>query len=281
MRLITGSFKKIIPAMPLWSNQLKPTPRLSRFYGAKQNSPSEQAVVYFPACISQVMGGAADKTKSVIETFMSVSAKAGINFIIPPDIAGTCCGQPFSSKGFNQAYAYMANKTINKLWKWTNEGRLPVVMDITACTHTLHSSRSVLTTENQNRFDSLRIMDSIVYIADYILPNATVLKKKSSVVLHPVCSLYKMGLEAKFIHIARWFADAVEVPAHAGCCGMAGDRGFLFPEFTQSATKPEADDIKGKEFEGYYSTSKTCEIAMSDAVGKNYHSILHLVDECI
>ena len=57
--------------------------------------------------------------------------------------------------------------------------------------------------------------------------------------------------------------------------------GFLFPEFTQSATQPEATEVKQKEFEGYYSTSKTCEIAMSDAVGKNYQSILSLVDECI
>jgi D-lactate dehydrogenase len=124
-------------------------------------------------------------------------------------------------------------------------------------------------------------MDSIEYIADYILPNAVVLEKKSSIALHPVCSLYKMGLQAKFVHIAHHFANEVEVPMHAGCCGMAGDRGFLFPEFTKSATAPEANDVREREFDGYYSTSKTCEIAMSDAVGKNYQSILHLVDECI
>ncbi len=89
-----------------------------------------------------------------------------------------------------------------------------------------------------------------------------------------------MGLEGKFIHIARHFANEVKVPVHAGCCGMAGDRGFLFPEFTISATRFEAAEVNEKEFNGYYSTSKTCEIAMSDAVGKNYQSILNLVDEC-
>ncbi len=89
-----------------------------------------------------------------------------------------------------------------------------------------------------------------------------------------------MGLEGKFIHIARHFANEVKVPVHAGCCGMAGDRGFLFPEFTISATRIEAAEVNEKEFNGYYSTSKTCEIAMSDAVGKNYQSILNLVDEC-
>jgi D-lactate dehydrogenase len=68
---------------------------------------------------------------------------------------------------------------------------------------------------------------------------------------------------------------------HAGCCGMAGDRGFLFPELTGAATRPEASEINQNPYEGYYSTSRTCEIAMSDAVGKNYHSILYLVDECV
>jgi D-lactate dehydrogenase len=62
---------------------------------------------------------------------------------------------------------------------------------------------------------------------------------------------------------------------------MAGDRGFLFPELTQSATIAEATEVKREVFDGYYSTAKTCEMAMSEAVGKNYESLICLVDECI
>jgi D-lactate dehydrogenase len=62
---------------------------------------------------------------------------------------------------------------------------------------------------------------------------------------------------------------------------MAGDRGFLYPEFTASATAPEAMEVKKGTYEGYYSSGKTCEIAMSEAVGKNYESVLYLADECI
>lgn len=281
MHRLTLFVKKIIPGMPLWSNQLKPAPALSGYRKIKQAADAEKTVVYFPACISQVMGGSVTSGKSVMETFCSVSSKAKIGFIIPPDIAGSCCGQPFLSKGFNSAYTYMANQTVSKLWRWTNEGKFPVVMDITACTHTLQDCRPALTTENQKRFDALKIIDSIEYIAGYIIPAVPIRKKKASIALHPVCSLYKMGLKEKFVHIARQFAEEVEVPVNAGCCGMAGDRGFLFPEFTRSATALEAMDVKSKEFDGYYSTSKTCEIAMSDAVGKNYQSLLTLVDECI
>lgn len=281
MKKMTGGIRKIIPPVPLWSNQLKSSPSLSKIRTKDHLETPVKSVVYFPACISQVMGGLAGGGKSVMQTFASISQKAGIRLIIPDNMAGTCCGQPFSSKGFSSAYAYMANQTIEKLWGYTNKGQLPVVMDITACTHTLHTSRPVLSDENKMRFDALAIIDSIDYIADYILPNAHVIQKKSTVVLHPVCSLQKMGLEQKFAGVARRFADHVEIPLHAGCCGMAGDRGFLFPEFTKSATQYESDDVKQKEFDGYYSSSKTCEIAMSDATGKNYQSILYLVDECI
>jgi D-lactate dehydrogenase len=82
------------------------------------------------------------------------------------------------------------------------------------------------------------------------------------------------------LSVAKLFAENVIVPVRAGCCGMAGDRGFLFPELTHAATRAEAEDLKNDKCDGYYSTSKTCEMAMSEAVGVNYHSLLHLVDEC-
>jgi D-lactate dehydrogenase len=42
----------------------------------------------------------------------------------------------------------------------------------------------------------------------------------------------------------------------------------------------EANDAGKETCDGYYSSSKTCEIALSDAVNKNYQSVLTLVDEC-
>ena len=90
-----------------------------------------------------------------------------------------------------------------------------------------------------------------------------------------------MKTEAKFVRVAKYFAKEVTVPNYAGCCGMAGDRGFLFPELTSSATKPEATEVHGLTYDGYYSTTKTCEMALSEAVGQNYQSLLYLADEVI
>jgi D-lactate dehydrogenase len=274
MRNITGGLKKIIPGVPLWSNQLQGTK--GRIEGDR-----EGAVVYFPTCINRMMGGAKDRKKSVPQTFMSVSDKAGIKVLVPDDINGMCCGQLFSSKGYSDAYVYTSNETVKKLWKWTSGGKFPVVLDVSSCTHTLQHCRTVLTEENKTYFDQLNIIDSIDYLFDHVVPRLKDVRKKDNIVLHPVCTLKKMGLEGKLFQLASHFADKVDVPLMAGCCGMAGDRGFLFPELTASATAPEAGEVKKAAYSGYYSSAKTCEMAMSDAVGKNYESILYLVDECL
>ncbi|MES2419113.1 MAG: FAD-binding and (Fe-S)-binding domain-containing protein [Bacteroidota bacterium] len=275
---LTRTVKKIIPAIPLWSNQIKPTTGFRKQLGILAADP---AVVYYPTCISRVMGGTAGDKKNMVETFISISHKAGIDFVIPNDIQSTCCGQIYASKGFGSAYKHTVNDTVSKLWEWTRHGQLPVVIDITSCTHTLQDCGPALSPENKQKFEALKIIDSVDYVQDYVLPKVTVQHKKDKVVLHPVCSLQKMGIEAKFQKIARALANEVTVPVHAGCCGMAGDRGFLFPELTASAILPEATEVNENTYNGYYSSSKTCEIALSEAVGKNYESIVYLLDECI
>jgi D-lactate dehydrogenase len=274
---LTHILKRAIPAFPLWSGQLglaKPIPddRLSRH---------EKAIVYFPACISRVMGEQDASQKTVMQTLMDISAKAGLGVIIPGDIKQHCCGQIYSSKGFQDAFSYTANQTIQSLWVATNGGQYPVVLDISSCTQTLKSYGKMLSEENKQKFDGIKIIDSIEYLHDYILPRVSVINKKKSIVLHPVCSIQKMdGLQVKFSNIAEHFSEEVTIPLFSGCCGMAGDRGFLHPELTSSATRFEAKEVKNKCFDGYYSSSKTCEVALSDAVGQNYYSILKLVDEC-
>ncbi len=276
---LTKTVKKVIPAIPLWSNQIKPTQKFSS-YLTHDFSKARPAVVYYPTCISRVMGGDVAGRKNIVDTFISISNKAGIGFTIPNSIQSTCCGQIFSSKGFSSAYQHTVNDTVSKMWEWSNQGTMAIVLDITSCTLTLQDCAYALTPENREKFAKITIIDSVDYVLDYLLPHIQITNKKDKIVLHPVCSLQKMGLEAKFIKIAKQLAHEVDVPLKAGCCGMAGDRGFLFPELTASATKPEADEVKEQQYDGYYSSGKTCEIALSEAVGKNYESIVYLLDEC-
>ncbi|MBL7700212.1 MAG: FAD-binding oxidoreductase [Chitinophagaceae bacterium] len=236
--------------------------------------------VYFPSCVTRLMGKSADG-RNLMETFMSVCNKVGIAVIVPDDIKGSCCSQIFSSKGFYNAYRFKANEIIERLWNASEQGVLPVVTDVSSCAYTLLKMRNVLSEENKNKYDQLKTMDSVDFLHDMVLPLAGGIKKKNSVTLHPVCSLEKMGTVQKFVRVANALAETVNVPKNAGCCGMAGDRGFLYPELTASATAPEAGEVKQKRVDGYYSSTKTCEMALSHAVGVNYESILYLADECI
>ena len=155
-----------------------------------------------------------------------------------------------------------------------------MVMDVTSCTNTLQHSRSELTVDNQARFDKLIFMDSIDFAVDVLLPRLAITKKKDKIVFHPVCSLYKMeGLLDKLKALGKACANRADIPIDAGCCGMAGDRGFYFPELIADATKAEATEVNEQAYDGYYSSAKTCEASLSAATGKNYRSVLWLLDE--
>jgi D-lactate dehydrogenase len=281
MTKLTRGIKKVIPAMPLWSAQIQSPPSLQVLSQDSRVLPAviNTSIVYFPACISRMLGSYAGKKKNLMETFMSICRKSGIDAIVLENVKGSCCSQIFSSKGFADAYRFTANDIVERLWKSSREGALPVVIDVSSCAYTLHHLRPVLTDANKKRFDRLRILDSVDFLHDVLLPLLSASAKKDSVVLHPVCSLEKMKTENKLVKIAQHFANTVTVPKAAGCCGMAGDRGFLFPELTAAATSAEATEVKQNTFSGYYSSTKTCEMALSEAVKENYESILYLVDE--
>jgi D-lactate dehydrogenase len=79
--------------------------------------------------------------------------------------------------------------------------------------------------------------------------------------------------------IARHCARSVTVPLNLGCCAFAGDRGLLFPELTASATEQEAAEVNLRDYDGYYSSNIPCEIGMSEGTGKDYVSIVYLVEK--
>jgi D-lactate dehydrogenase len=236
--------------------------------------------IYFPACISRMMGHLPGEPQemSLVEALVKVSERAGVPVHIPLDVAGTCCGVPFSSKGYDEAHRYTVNRAIEKFWEWSQGGRLSVVMDTSPCTFGMVTSRAYLTPANQTKFDRLKIIDSTAFAHDVLLPRLRVARKVNAVVLHPVCSLTKMDLLPKLEGVARACADTVEVPRDAGCCGFAGDRGFTHPELTASATQHEAHEVKAQSFDGHYASSRTCEVGMTRATGEVYRSFLYLLE---
>jgi D-lactate dehydrogenase len=261
---------------PQWSAEMPHAAKAARPATTKDDATA----VYFPACISRTMGalpGEPDET-SLMEAFVTVARRAGAPVWIPDDVEGTCCGVPFSSKGYADANAFAVNRAIERFWAWSDAGRLPVVVDTSPCTYGVKTSRPQLTPENQAKFDELTILDGVAFTHDTLLPKLVAKRKSGPVALHPVCSVTKMNLGGKLEGIARFCSDDVTVPLSAGCCAFAGDRGFLHPELTASATKHEAAEVKAKGCEEHVSSSRTCEIGMTRATGEIYRSYVFLIE---
>jgi D-lactate dehydrogenase len=275
MVAITRAIRSFAGEFPLWSSEL-PSPAGPRPVTERKNAQA----VYFPTCISRVLGRQPGETteQSLMEVLVTLARRAGVPVFIPADVEGVCCGVPFSSKGFDQAHDLLVNRTIERFYRWTEGGKLPVVIDTTPCTYGIATCRPHLTPENQKKFDSLKILDSVQFAYDQLLPKLKVMQKAESVALHPVCSATKLNLVPKLEGITRVCSEKVVVPLNAGCCGFAGDRGFLFPELTQAATQAEAAELQGTTQDGYYSSSRTCEIGMTRATGQVYVSYLYLLE---
>ena len=202
---------------------------------------------------------------------MAVSARAGLPVWIPDDAPGHCCATPWTSKGYEAGATFMAAKLTAALTRWSDGGRLPVIMDASSCTH---GAREHLVEDS-----GLEVLDAIEWIHDRVLPSLTVSRRVGAVAVHPTCSAKHLELGPRLEAIAAAVADDVVVPAGASCCGYAGDRGMLHPELPEAATRDEAAELSGRRFDAYVSSNRTCELGMQETTGRTYVSVVQLLEE--
>ena len=248
--------------VPLWNRNL---PHRGRERIAKSEADAE--FVLFSSCLDSLFESETNKS------LQSLAKKAGVGFRIPMNIANLCCGTPFKSKGFKEAYELAIASTIDSLIEASENGRLPIVCENSSC------SQGILEAINSKSGSGLRIIDAVDYAAEYILPNISFTKKLNAVALHPTCSSTQLGSNKNLELLAGAIAEQVTIPEDWGCCAFAGDRGLLHPELTSSATHAEVASLRSQEFDAYLSTNLTCEIGMSRASGKSYEHILCKVDQ--
>ncbi|MFI1657122.1 FAD-binding and (Fe-S)-binding domain-containing protein [Streptomyces sp. NPDC020472] len=232
--------------------------------------------VYYPACVNRVFGGPeGERGPSLPEAVVAVSARAGRPVWIPDDVAGTCCATIWHSKGYERGNEVMANRIVEAAWGWTAGGRLPLVVDASSCALGIaHEVVPYLTEDNRALHAELTVLDSVVWAADELLPRLEVRRRVASAVVHPTCSMRHLGDEEKLTVLAEACAEEVVVPADAGCCAFAGDRGMLHPELTASATAREAAEVTARPFDAHLSANRMCEIGMDRATGRSYGSVL-------
>ena len=263
----------LVPSVP------GPMPRAARAPSSTQKSGA--AAVYFPACINRMFGRDPDgpASPSLPEAFVALSERAGKPLWIPPDVAGLCCSTPWKSKGYPKGHAFMAKSIADAMLRWSDGGKLPIVVDAASCTLALSQDiASILDAETKAKYESLTIIDSIAWCRD-LLPALTIRRKLRRIAVHPTCSITHLELAKTLRQIATHLADDVEVPIGTTCCGTAGDRGLLHPELVVSSTREVKAVLDAYPADAYISANRTCEMGLRHATGRPYESFVFLLEE--
>ena len=231
-------------------------------------------IVYFPSCAARNMGpqrgdGPGGNAKALPVTAERLFRKAGFDVVYPQQLDGLCCGQPFESKGLNDAADAKSSELEALLLEASEEGRWPIVFDTSPCAYRM--KRKVA--------GRLTILDSIEFIHDAVLPRVRITPQAAPVAIHPVCSVRKMGTVDKLGAIAARCSTQVITVDEVLCCGFAGDKGFNKPELNAHALRHLKPALPAGCDAGY-SSSRTCEIGLSEYAQMPYRSFIQLVDAC-
>lgn len=267
MARYAAGLRRVSQAVPHWPAALPQAQAPVRF-----SAPSPDArprVVYLAACVSRAMGPASsdaeqmpliDKTRQLLE-------KAGYQVVFPESLDTLCCGQPFASKGYPDQGEAKRQAMIRALLKASRGGLDPVYCDTSPCTLRLVD----------NFADTrLNLYDPVKFIHSHLLDKLDFTPQQAPVAVHVTCSTQHLGQSQALLDIALRCSREVVIPEGIHCCGFAGDKGFTQPELNAHALRSLKNAVQHCN-EGI-STSRTCEIGLSEHSGLDYHSLVYLVD---
>lgn len=254
--------------LPLWTSSL-PAPYYH--HDIPQPGSLPRKVVYFPSCINRTMGKDVNRTTSgewpLVDTFVKLCNRAGYDVIFPEGMKNLCCGMIWESKGMPDIADGKTAELEVALLKASEGGKYPVVCDQSPCLHRM-----------REHIKSLPLMEAAEFVHDCLAPYLVFEKKSEPVALHLTCSSRLMGITPKIIDLAEMCAERVVVPAEVGCCGFAGDKGFIRPELNRYALRKLRPVIEAEGVKEGYSNSRTCEIGLTTNSGIPYKSIVYLVE---
>lgn len=249
-------------------------PRAQSRIHLPEHPKGEQPVVYFPTCINVTMGTFPGERQPLPlpEAVIGCLTRLGFAPFTPKPLRRCCCGTPFFSKGFLEAGLITAQRTLEALWTASQQGRIPVVTDVSPCAAELkHYAKRF---PDDPRAQKLKVLE----LAEFLAPHLDRIRGegRGTVVLHPNCTMVRQGAEPAVRDLLAQLGRRVIVPETWGCCGYAGDRGLLVPKLTKHATQREALEVRkildDDPNAALVSGCRTCEMGMSQSVGRPYQS---------
>ena len=251
---------------PMWSSAL---PKAAKTKTEQPLLPRK--VVYFPSCINQTMGATAEKGKhveSLVQVMTRLCNKAGYEVIYPENMKDLCCGMIWESKGMPDIADAKTAELEKALMQASENGRYPVLCDQSPCLHRM-----------RDHIKSMPLYEPAEFIAKFLAPYLEFTPIDEPVAVHVTCSSRRMGLADTIVGLASRCSRHVVVPSEIGCCGFAGDKGFMLPALNRWALRKLKPQLDVAQVHRGFSNSRTCEIGLTTNSGVPYKSIAYLVDE--
>ena len=253
--------------VPQWTNAMPQPERPIRFSPAAADE--RPRVVYLAACVSRAMGPAAgDKEQtSLYEKTQRLLEKAGYQVVFPDNVDNLCCGQPFASKGYAEQAEDKRQEMIGALLHASRGGLDPIYCDTSPCTLRLVQDLGDV---------RLDLYDPVRFIRTHLMDRLEFTPQEAPIAVHVTCSTQHLGESQALIDLARKCSKNVVIPEGIHCCGFAGDKGFTTPELNAHSLRTLKDAVQHCS-EGI-STSRTCEIGLTQHGAIDYHGLVYLVD---
>ncbi|SCW81202.1 FAD-binding and (Fe-S)-binding domain-containing protein [Pseudomonas sp. NFACC05-1] len=253
--------------VPQWTNAMPQPEKAIRF--SPTVSDERPRVVYLAACVSRVMGPAAkDKEQmSLYEKTQRLLEKAGYQVVFPDNVDSLCCGQPFASKGYAEQAEHKRQELIGALLHASRGGLDPIYCDTSPCTLRLVQDLGEV---------RLDLYDPVRFIRTHLVDRLDFTPQEAPIAVHVTCSTQHLGESQALIDLARKCSKNVVIPEGIHCCGFAGDKGFSTPELNAHSLRSLKDAVQHCS-EGI-STSRTCEIGLTQHGAIDYHGLVYLID---
>lgn len=226
-------------------------------------------VVYFPTCGARIFGPADSADRQLGDVVQELLIRAGYAPILPEGFDKLCCGQMLASKGMLEEAEDLSNTLEAALMKASDNGRIPVIMDASACS----------TRMQKHLADRLKVYDFHEFAHDALLPRLMITQQPGPVALHVNCSVKRTGADGKLRALLKACVKEVIEPSSTSCCGFGGDRGFAVPELNQHALRHIHEELPANCACGV-STNRTCEIGLTAETGRTYRSVAYLLEAC-
>jgi D-lactate dehydrogenase len=228
----------------------------------------DKRVVYFPSCATR-MFGAATRENGLLPTpdaMLALLRRAGFDPVVPDELEGACCGQPFESKGFPEEAARVGDRLNAQLTKLSDAGAVPVITDASTCAKHMKAHPG-----------EAPVMDSAEFLLLEVLPKLSIQSPVPVLAVHHNCSAQRLGEQEAINALAAAMSAKVIVLSSFTCCGFAGDKGLFVPELNEWATRFARGEVPADCRIGI-STVSTCATGLSERVGIPFVSIASLLE---